>query len=236
MLVAISGAPAARRTRRAARTGKNKKNENKKQERIIEDTATMSWHRPRPARRFNAAPAENPVVMAISNNDRKHLVHLLENGASPDARYRDTCPLVFAAHRGELDVIDLLRAHKADINQKDAQGATALIAAASGGNAALCAALIARGAALDAQDNKGNTALFHAARKKDHDTFALLVRAGASADIANAQGQTVTDYLNLPENTALRATFEAACKDAEKVDVAAATRVVLRKPLQLKPK
>jgi len=196
----------------------------------------MSWQHRRPRRAFAPAPAENAVVTAISNNDRRHLAHLLASGANPDAPHRDTCPIVFAAHRGETDIIDLLLAHKADINRKDATGMTALMAAVSTRKHDLARALIDRGAAPDLQDNAGRTALLHAVFKKDHEAVALLVRAGAVAAIPDKDGKTATDYLGQPENAGLRATFEAAQKDADKIDTAAASRIVLRKPLHIRPK
>lgn len=196
----------------------------------------MSWQRHSSSRAFAPAPAENAVVMAISNNDRRHLANLLASGADPDAPHRDTCPMVFAAHRGELEVIDLLLAHKGNINQKDAKGMTALMVAATYQMHGLADALICRGAALDAQDNEGHTALLHAVFKKDHNAVALLVRAGAKTDLKNKTGKTVADYLGQPENAGLKATFEAALKDAAKINVAATSRVLLRKPLQIRAK
>lgn len=196
----------------------------------------MPWQRRKTSRAFPPAPAENPVVMAISNNDRKHLSSLLAGGASPDAPHRETCPVVFAAHRGERDVIDLLLSHNGNINQQDAKGMTALMVAASYQQHDLARALIARGADMNIRDKDGLNALMHAVIKKDHIGIDLLVRAGAQTDQRFANGQTVAEYLSQPENTGLKATFDAAQKAGSTMDTATATAVSVRKPLQIKHK
>lgn len=196
----------------------------------------MSWQRRRTTRAFAPAPAENAVVTAISNNDRTYLVTLLSQGADPNAPHRDTCPLVFAAHRGEIEIIDLLLQYKADINQQDAQGMTALMVATAGQQHDLCRALLARRADINAQDKDGRTALMHAVLKEDHESIALLACAGADAGIKNKAGKTVLDDLALPENAGLRATFDAAQKEAAKISTAVATHMTVRKPLQIRLK
>jgi ankyrin repeat protein len=176
------------------------------------------------------------VVTAISNNDRTYLVTLLAQGADPDAPHRDTCPLVFAAHRGEIEIIDLLLQYKADINQQDAKGMTALMVAAAGQQHDLCRALLARRADINAQDKDGRTALMHAALQADHEAIALLVSAGADALVKNKAGKTVLDDLAVPANAGLRATFNAAQKEAAKINTAMTAHVTVRKPLQIRLK
>ena len=196
----------------------------------------MSWQRRKTSRACAPAPAESPVVMAISNNDRKHLSRLLADGANPDAPHRDTCAMVFAARRGELDVIDLLRAHNGNINQQDGNGMTALMVAASSAQYGLAHALIARGANLNICDRNGLTALIHAAVKQDHDAVDILIRAGADTQIGFKDGKTLADYLNQPDNNGLKATFDASQKQAAQINTAVAARVTVRKPLQIKHK
>lgn len=196
----------------------------------------MSWHRRQATRAFAPAPAESPVVMAISNNDRKHLCRLLAAGANPNAAHRDTCAMVFAAHRGDLDVIDLLRAHGGDINAQNAKGMTALMVAAAYQQHDLARALIQRGADINMRDKDGMTALMHAAVKKDHVAVDMLVRAGANTQTCFAGGKTLEAFLNQPENIGLRATFHAAKTEAAKISTAVHAPIGVRKPLQIKHK
>lgn len=193
----------------------------------------MSWSNRRAGRAFPPAPPQNPVVMAISNNDTMHLCSLLVNGANPDARHGDTCPIVFATHRGEGDKIDMLLAYHADINATDANGMTALMTAAARHKPDILALLIVRGADLNLQDKNGHTALCHAILQKDQAGMIALVLAGADARIPNPAGETALALLHKPENTYLKELFDDA------TDTRAHTLVqgiIIRKPLKIKPK
>lgn len=193
----------------------------------------MSWSHRRAGRAFPPPPAQNPVVMAISNNDTMHLCHLLASGANPDAPHGDTCPIVFATHRGEGDKIDMLLTYHADINTTDAKGMTALMTAAATHKPDIIALLIARGADLNRQDKAGHTALAHAVLKKDQAVLIALALAGADAQIPNPAGDTAAALLNKPENLYLKDLFEDA-QDARAHTLA--KDISVRKPLKIKLK
>lgn len=193
----------------------------------------MSWSNRRAGRAFPPAPPQNPVVMAISNNDTMHLCHLLATGANPDALHGDTCPIVFATHRGEADKIDMLLAYHANINATDAKGMTALITAAARRKPEIITLLIARGADLNLQDKNGQTALCHAIMQKDQAAIIALALAGADARIPNPRGETAIALLHKPENAYLKELFDDAA-DTRAHTLAQGMRV--RKPLKIKLK
>lgn len=151
----------------------------------------MSWIRhSRRTRHAAPAPAQNSLVMAISNNDRAWLRSLLSSGADTNAPHRDTLPLHLASRRGAFDIVDSLIVHGARINERDPAGHTALMLAAQNGEAPEIAALLIRGAASDTTDYDGNTALHHAMQALRFDHLHRLVRAGGNPDKANHAGIT----------------------------------------------
>ncbi len=93
-------------------------------------------------------------------------------------------------------IIDLLLANGADINQQATSGQTPLIRSLFGGSTRerVSSALLDRGADLDTADNGGNTPLHVlAARKRDEQAPALLtelVGRGASLELSNRKRQT----------------------------------------------
>jgi ankyrin repeat protein len=61
-----------------------------------------------------------------------------------------------------LEMVQLLIAHGADVNQKNFRGATPLMAAAIGRNVAVVKYLIEKGADVNARDQESYTALMYA--------------------------------------------------------------------------
>lgn len=103
----------------------------------------------------------DPKDFQLPTMIKKHLV-------SPDP-----FQIVNAARDGN-QFLTLLIDHKADVNQVDEGGDTALNLAASLGNLTIATALIKAGAKLEAVDSKGQTALYQAAMK-GHDKIINLI-------------------------------------------------------------
>jgi len=191
----------------------------------------MGWTNRKPRTRpMPPAPSENTLVQAISNRDHSWLNSLLESGANPNTPHRDTLPLHFAARRGEMDVVDLLCRHGADIDARDAQGYTALTQAVLSDDSKTIAALLKRGADADVADHGGNTPLHHAARLSKFDILRQLVLAGAAQDMHNSAGDAPADILARAGSHAANA-FNAAAR--EYADTTAQKRAQLQKPLKL---
>ena len=95
-------------------------------------------------------------------------------------------PLMHALE--DLEMVQLLVAHGADVNQKNFRGATPLMGAAGGRNVAVVKYLIEKGADVKARDQEGYTALIYAenshtmlyAEERD-EIIQLLKRAEAGA-------------------------------------------------------
>lgn len=95
--------------------------------------------------------------------------------------------LIEAVNAGDAARVSQLLAAGADVNARDAYGATALMNAAHGGNLEMTEMLLAAGAEVDARDELGWTALMKACYNADRncgfpDIVQRLIAAGADAN------------------------------------------------------
>lgn len=139
------------------------------------------------------------ALMVASAAHETDVVELLllhgANPALPDTHGESAWILLGAVGRqsGNPDMkvrTDML-ARGADIEARDAQGQTLLMAAASAGAYDLVQWLLARGASLDAQDIAGRTALMHAvSAATGESSLPMLLQHGASLKLTDKQGLT----------------------------------------------
>jgi uncharacterized protein len=112
-------------------------------------------------------------------------------------------PLVVAARSNDAaSVRTLLTAHPADVNQRTADGTSALHWAVYHGDADLVAKLLAAGADANARNDYGSTPMSEAAIRGDVKILGALLAAHADVDSANADGQTALMILSRTGNVA----------------------------------
>ena len=100
-------------------------------------------------------------------------------------------PLHLAAESSQKDIIELLLAEGARIDEKDDEFEfTALHYAARFGNRNVAEFLIAKGADIDAKDKEGHTPLYIAVGH-DYKVAELLINKGADGNIKTESGQTL---------------------------------------------
>ena len=99
-------------------------------------------------------------------------------------------PLVEAAARGDLARVQALLRANADIEQRDANGRTAVLAATDGNHAQVVRALIARGANVNAQDRQRDSAFLLAGARGYTDIVRATLAAGADLKSTNRFGGT----------------------------------------------
>ena len=117
-----------------------------------------------------------PLVMATYSDQVAVTKYFLEQGAP--VNYQDpmigNTALMGVCFKGNIEMIQLLLEHGADVNLKNKKGSTALIFATQYGQAAAAKLLINAGAATDVVDVDGNSALICAKQKGMTDLVALL--------------------------------------------------------------
>ena len=99
-------------------------------------------------------------------------------------------PLIWAAKKGNTEVMELLIQAKADFNLGDEDGETPLIWAAQKGNTEVMELLIQAGADVNLGDEDGETPLIWAAQEGKTGLVEILLGAGADANQACARGTT----------------------------------------------
>jgi hypothetical protein len=97
-------------------------------------------------------------------------------------------PLVEAAARGDLAQVQALLRAGADIEQRDASGRTAVLAATAGNHVDVVRALIARGANVNAQDAQRDSAFLLAGARGYTEIVRAALAAGADLKLPNRFG------------------------------------------------
>ncbi|MBC6698521.1 ankyrin repeat domain-containing protein [Hymenobacter puniceus] len=122
------------------------------------------------------------VYATIIKNQPEALQALLAAGADANAPVEmvpgfPTTFLILAASKGQLELVRMLVAHKAQIDKADSFNSTALMAAADQGSAEVAAFLLANGANPNAKDNDGKDVLAHAREGGSADVIKLIHKA-----------------------------------------------------------
>lgn len=119
----------------------------------------------------------------------KMLIVLLTLNASVSAGIFDP-KILRSAEKGKVDEIRQLLDSGTDVNTKNANGTTALMAAAIGGRSDVVALLIQRGADVNAATSVGDTALSYASWKGHLEIVRQLVESGANVNTRGGVGRT----------------------------------------------
>jgi ankyrin repeat protein len=128
-----------------------------------------------------------PELVELGRRDAA--LRALEQGADVDERSADdTTALHWAAHHGDLELVETLIARGADANVVNDYGVTALAAAAVEGDPAIVKALLEAGADVESPNPEGQTALMVVARTGRVETARLLLARGANANARESFG------------------------------------------------
>ena len=161
------------------------------------------------------ARGQTALMWAVANRQPAVTRVLLDSGAAVDARTRTVrqfrgtgersttspqgaswfdaggfTPLLFAARHGDIESARALLAAGADVDDRSADGNSALVVAAMSGHENLAGFLLARGADPDAA-GAGYTALHAAVLRSQPDLLRALLAAGADPDVPLVRGTPV---------------------------------------------
>ena len=128
---------------------------------------------------------QTALIGALMHNDMAEAARLLHEGADPnEGRFAGLPPVILAAARQQVELVQLMAAKGCDLNVRDRSGATALMWAASNedSKAAMVEALIVLGADPLAANKAGETALDWASRRGETAVVAALRKAGGSSE------------------------------------------------------
>ncbi len=173
-------------------------------------------------------------VLAVVNDRASEVKELLARGMDPDTVDPNGDPvLVVAARAGNRATVDVLLAARANVNQRnrfgdtaimvaalngyldivrtlrskgaelDSPGWTPLIYAATGGHDDIVRYLLAEGANINAASPNGTTALMMAVRESRLDTVDLLLSRGADVNHRNENGATALAWAEKNDDRSL---------------------------------
>ena len=155
-----------------------------------------------------SSSAKTPLQLAVDAGDAERVESLLRSGAPADAkveyaampRLRDSGTnhvpevrgsiLHWAAAQKNVDLVEFLLAHGANVNGTDSEGVTPLHRAAYGNHWETANLLLAHGAVPTAVDRNGDTPLHTAAFTDAKDVAELLLARGVEVDSRNRGGDT----------------------------------------------
>lgn len=130
------------------------------------------------------------LLVASHRGQIQNVVQLINKGAEVAVTKFGRSPLHLAAHKGHIEVVQVLLKAGCDLDIQDDGGQTALHRAAVQGNIQVISALLQEGCALDRQDKDGNTALHEVSWHGFSQSVKLLVKAGANVHAKNKAGNT----------------------------------------------
>lgn len=117
-----------------------------------------------------------PLILAVYNNNAEAVNFLISNGAKVDAQdMSGNTALMGATFKGYVNMVDLLlNVGKANVNQVNANGASALIFAATFGQNEIVTKLLTAGADREIKDSRGKTAKDHAVMQENETIIKML--------------------------------------------------------------
>ena len=141
----------------------------------------------------HAAELDEQIVKAAMEHDTAKAIALLAGGADVNARgkYSGWTPLMLAARKGDIELLNFLLANGADVNAKsDVQNRTPLMEAVRNRKIQAVQALLAANPDLDAVDWEGYTVLMFAAVSGQRDVVDVLLAHGADVNLKNKVGSS----------------------------------------------
>lgn len=151
-------------------------------------TSATTSNRQEPAELALTANIHQLVTNATANDVAQQLV-ILDKEAI-DSVVNGMTPIMLAASRGSVEIIDLLFTQGADPNKRGSARRTALQYAVEKNHIEAAERLLAYGADIDAYDNGRLTPLIMAADRGFTELGMLLLEKGANPNIQHSQGWT----------------------------------------------
>lgn len=137
------------------------------------------------------ATAQVDLIELLNQNKVDQALAALKSGANPNQtnRFGDTV-LMWAASKGERELVRLLLEAKADIHHRGSYGRNALHWAAHGGDSHIVKRLLEAGLDPNSNDDRLKTPLALAAQRGRLKNCALLLAAGADANLRDMDGES----------------------------------------------
>ncbi|GFR60265.1 ankyrin-1 [Elysia marginata] len=139
------------------------------------------------------------LLLALRDRDvwKDMIANAMEQGTVSSLEDEDTfgnTPLVFAAEKGSLKLLQLYLSHGAEVNRVSHSGTTALHYAAKHGWTECCELLLQHGAEIDAQDIRRFTPLMMASLEGQAGVLKIMLAARCNVNMAAYNRRTALHY------------------------------------------
>ena len=132
---------------------------------------------------------DSALLRAVFTGDKQACEHIIELGATPDARNEKGKPaLVIAAEENHREVAKLLLKRSADVNECDDEGRSALHIACNRGFSGIVTLLLKAGTNPDAKAIDGRTPLYEAVESQRLHLVQLLIDHGVDIESVGPKG------------------------------------------------
>jgi len=144
-------------------------------------------------------PIADDISYAIKDMENENAKSLIQKNQIDILDGEARTPLIYSAFSNNVEILEWLLDHDADINHQDRRGWSALHAAAQEGNNHIIELLLKAGANPNLTDSYGNGPLWIATlNAKGVETIPnLLLSAGADSEHKNNAGRSPTDMKNV---------------------------------------
>jgi uncharacterized protein len=143
---------------------------------------------------------------AVKKKEGQEVTDMLAEGSPSLINTRDLTTGETALHlvtkRRDQTWMEFLIARGANVNARDAKGATPLVAACNLNFVEGAALLVEQGARVDESNSAGETPLITAVHNRNIELMRILLKAGANPDRADNSGRSARDYARLSPNAA----------------------------------
>ena len=168
-----------------------------------------------PRQPIETTPQKPSLHQAVSSGNLQILTNLLQQARDEEINQviDGMTPIMLAATKGSVEMIDLLYTQGADPNKRGSLERTALQYASEKNHIEAAKRLLSYGADIDAYDNGRLTPLIMAANRGHTELGLLFIEKGADLDIQHAQGWTALIDATIRNNQRLVRALLAAGAD-----------------------
>jgi uncharacterized protein len=154
---------------------------------------------------MGAAATTATLFEAFEQGEEKKILGLIKKMPIAELNYvyKEQTALIWAASKGNLQVVKALCERKVDLANTDASGDNALIHAARGGHHLVVEELAKRGANVNSKTKEGTTSLFIAAEAGQGEVVRVLMERRADASIADSNGRLALHHAAMKGHAAV---------------------------------
>ncbi len=141
---------------------------------------------------FLSPQKDPPLIHAVKKGKFNTVQYLIQfNGANvKEIDSLGNTAMVYAARKGNLEILKLLKSADFDLNVRDDAGDTPLLHAVKFNDFEVILFLLDNGADIDASDTNGNTAIMHTVMKGNYNILQILLKYAPNVRLLNNAGQS----------------------------------------------